>query len=436
MEAPKTHHGWLTHPIRYSALLALVFLAGPGSIQGLAMLLAQAGEVAGLPYLPPQIHALLQAVGFFVLLIWGFLMHGLPGMLGTAQAATRHLRSSMSLLAIGLIGIWVSALTRASVPLTHAAWGLVLLGQFWGTLVILRATFNAQESWLERPFPFLILPLSIMPGTITLAFWQTGLAGPVTGASDLLVFGSVIPVIISMGYRMFSAMLSLRFPRDGWFDAGCLAWGIGAFAKTFGSAGLIAVWVGEVLLLIGAIAFLVGMRVIEPRRITVRSRWQTIDQPLLAHIRSGFVLLAAAPALGLAASLGIVPGGSFHWMDVGRHLATVGFALSVVMGLTQRVYPTFLRRRRSSPAWMWLNFALLHTGLALRLAEPFLPQSAPLVRLSAWFLYAAVLSYALHLARGLTVKSHEPLQPMYSRTRFESEPAQSSDYPTATTKLR
>ena len=96
---------WLTHPVRLSGFTALAVLLGPGSLMGLSMLLAHAGAGGFLPGALPRVHALLQCVGFFLVLIWGFLVHGLPGMLAADPQRTARMRIPMVLTGLGSRGL-------------------------------------------------------------------------------------------------------------------------------------------------------------------------------------------------------------------------------------------------------------------------------------------------------------------------------------------
>lgn len=395
----------LGNPIRMSGLLALLMLIFPGSIQGVLLLLTHAGAAHGLPLVPPQTHAMLQLCGFFMVLIWGFLTHALPGMLGASDLLTHHIRIPVLLLALDVAALWLVQLMGGELLLVHTVYAAGFLVVTGGTALLLLAVARALRSWRARPFPFLIIPLALFPVTWALLWMRAGGVDLPFLPSELLLNGVVVPVILTMSYRMFAPMMGLQLPHPRVFDAAALAWSVGVVMRMASSLHPALPWVSSVFTLVAAAAFVSSLRVFDRSRHDDGSRGAGPHRAVHAYVVAGSIFLVASPLVELCAASGILGGLGFYWGDVARHFIGVGFALLVVMGITQRVLPNMVRGRAPSLPWMWLNLAIVVSGLGLRLGEPFLPGMSSVVMASAGLLYLGVLSFGAHLFRGLVLPS-------------------------------
>lgn len=385
------------NPIRLSGLLGLALLAFPGSLAGFTLLLAYAGHPLPIPPVPAAMHARLQLLGFFLMLIWGFLVHGLPGMLGADPKKTRHVRWWMLLLAAGLALQWAAVFLGwggGSETAGRIVTGVAVLG---GSTVLVLAALQGTHDWKEMPFPILVVSLAVPP--VALGLYEGG-AG--AAASWVLVRGAVVPILVAMGFRLFSAMARLPYPRERAFAIAAAAWMLATLAGALPLPGAEA---PVALVSLGAaMGFVYSLGVWEPRRRIAIDRGQpAADFSVVAHIRIAFGFAVAGLGLNAAVELGLLDEGAYYWNDVARHALTIGFALLIVMGFTQRIFPTFLRGKQASAAWMNVNLVLVTLGVLLRAGEAFLPAASRMVSVSAYLTYAGIASYAAHMLRGMLV---------------------------------
>lgn len=386
------------NPIRVSGLLGLMLLALPGSLAGFALLLSYAGHpLAVVPLVPATLHAQLQLLGFFLMLIWGFLVHGLPGMLGADPQKTRVVTGWMLALAAGLGLQWAAAFFGWGGGAGLAGMLVTAAAVLGGSAVLVLAALRGTHDWKELPFPILVVALAVPP--VALALYQWGSTG---AGSWLLVRGSIVPIVVAMGFRLFSAMVRLPYPRERAFTAAILAWTV---ATLLGAIPLPGTEIPVALLSLGAVAGLIySLGIWEPRRRIAIDRGQpAADFSVVAHVRISFAFWLLGMTVNAALALGLLDAAAYYWNDVARHAMTVGFALLLVMGFTQRIFPTFLRGKQASAGWMNVNLVLVTLGVLLRTGEAFLPAAANVVSVSAALTYAGILSYAAHLLRGMLV---------------------------------
>ncbi len=388
-------------PLRVSGGLAVFFLVAPGSFAGFTLLLAHAGLTGASFQVPASIHAAAQLMGFFILLIWGFLVHGFPGILGSRHETTQGVTARLTVVGAAVLALWLSA--AFGLP----AWtldGALVLGAAASVDITWRFGQTLRFAGRRRrrtPLPFLYLGLLVVPLYWGALFLQLR-GGARLPAADLLLLGAVIPIILSMGYRMLPSLGGFRQPRQRAFVAAAWVWGIGLLA-----------WTGEFFLpldgywarglfAIAAMLFFFSMRMGEPLREGRKRAGDATDRPLRGFVRLGYAWLVVGTMVGFLNSLGALPGIGYYWDDAGRHALALGFALFVTAGITQRTFPTFLRGRAVSQRVAWATCGMLVAGLGLRMfSEPFLPASQPAVGLSAFMLYTGILMYGWNLVYGM-----------------------------------
>ncbi|MEW5850303.1 MAG: NnrS family protein [Myxococcota bacterium] len=401
----------LSNPIRLGGVLGVLFLAGPGSLEGLSLLLVHAQGTPLAPLVSPQLHAVLQLGGFFMLVIWGFLTHALPGMLMADSRRTEAIRGPIVAFAVALMALWVGEAAHASTGILNVLWGAGMAANLWGTWILLGAVRTARRSWRERPHPLLVIPLVLFPVAWAL-LWAGGVGFDVGNAGvELMLLGVVAPIILAMSYRMFSAMMGMQLPRPRWFDAGMLLWSVAVIARVAGAwFPLLRVFSVGVLVVAGVL-IAVALRIFERERVVMLDREARGQRQVMqVHAMVACALLVVSAVVQLLGATGVLPGNPFYWQDAGRHLFAIGFCLILVMGIMQRVFPNFLRGRASSVPWMYANLGLVGAGLCLRLTEPFLPETALVVRVAAWLLYLGVLGFSIHMLRGMFLPALEAPQ--------------------------
>lgn len=93
------------------------------------------------------------------------------------------------------------------------------------------------------------------------------------------------------------------------------------------------------------------------------------------HIKTAFIFLAAAMALGMALALGAVwqlPGWIAYLSPAFFHLIMVGWVTQMIFGIIFWMFPIVTRARpRGNERMGWATYVLLNAGLLLRvLSEP------------------------------------------------------------------
>ncbi len=380
-------------PVRTAAFQALVFLAGPGSFEGAQLLAARAGVAPVLPLVPASTHAFLQLLGGFLTLIFAFLAHGTPHLFGLDLERTARARWAIRgvglLLALELVG----ELTELR-ALVLGARALLVVDTAAFLLLLRAARLPRPHDHWRAPVPILVLALCLVPCGAALWVWEA-LGGPSGLGADLLLYGVVVPIILSMAFQMFGSLLQLPAPSDATFFVALVAWLGGAALRVLGRALPEAAGLHAPLLVVGAVLWLVAMRGLRRRR----------DGPVLATPPSPDLATSAVVAV-----LALVVGGALGaWPrlvgppladDLARHVIALGFALVVTMAVTLRVLPRFCRGRPSSVALALLTLGAVVGALGLRAGEV-VDGGAHALAASALISWLAVLLWAAHLGRGL-----------------------------------
>jgi hypothetical protein len=379
----------------------LFLLVGPGTLAGFSMLLAHAGIALPLQLPQPATHAKIQLVGFFLVLIWGFLVHGLSGMLGADTKHTKRVNPWLAITSIILFALWIAESLGAGHDILRYLNGALLVAITAGSTILVVAGLRGTHRWSEPPFPMLMIPLAVPPPAALLWYLDTPALNAAAG--QFMLWGCITPIILAMGYRMFSSMVRMRFPHERIFSQASLIWGGGVVLLAASTAGapLSSLW-GRIAIAAASLGFLIALRVFEPVRTPDgKAKHVAVDASLRRHIRVGSFFFLASAAIFALSPTELLPGAPFYWDDAARHFLAIGFCLILVSGITQRLFPSFLRARASSARWMDGTLILFAAGVTLRLAEPFLPEAAPWVAASAILLYAGVLGYALQVALPL-----------------------------------
>lgn len=380
-------------PVRTTAVQALLFLAGPGSFEGAQLLAARVGVAPVAPLLSASTHAVLQLVGGFLTLIFGFLAHGVPHLLGFD--AEKALRARLPIRLVGVLllveaiaelAAWPSVALIARVLLVVDV--LVLYG------VLVRSRTPHARSFRRAPLPVLLCALASVPIGLGAWAWE-GAGGPRGVASDLLLYGAVVPVILAMGFQMFASILQLEFPKENLFFVALVVWFVGAGVRVAARVEPALVGLHAPLLVIGALAWIVAMRGLRPRR----GGLLLVSKPGLEMQAS---VLVGAASLVLGGALGALPrvGGGPLADDLARHMVAIGFVLVVTMAVTLRVLPRFCRGRPSSAPLALATLLAVALSLVLR-AAALIDAFAVAAALSGLLAWIAVIIWALHLARGL-----------------------------------
>ncbi len=248
----------------------------------------------------------------------------------------------------------------------------------------------------------------------------------------LVTLGWISGSILGAFYIVAPLALGMPF-RAGWRDRAAF----GAFAS--GVAGMVAhFWIGEYsgmawsALLVTAAMLHVGVRA----GLGLRSA--PVPWPITLHIGLAFVNVLAAAALGVVVGLNRL----FGWIDwapiasafAHAHLAAVGWALMMVIGLSYRLVPMILPARMpagnrlaasavlleigvvglvislvAGPGWTWLAALVIVAGIAcfvsiirsiVRHRRP-APAALPKPDWATWQTHAAFVWLLVAAAAGL-----------------------------------
>lgn len=391
-------------PLRVAVTIAIFFLVVPGSGEGAALLWTFGQGVPPVPLIAPSTHAMLQLAGGFMTLIWSFLALGVPHLLDLDMRRARRIVAPILVVAAGLAATFFAE-RAGHAPAVIAARSLGVVGALLG-LAVLVAARVPRRPWrrlvVEAPLPGLVLALTLYPvGWGLYALEPSGMVRAGTGA-EIVLFCVVVPVVMAMGWKMFSAMLQIEAGHAPSFFVGLGSWLCGGalivVARVWPATHTAALALAAPLLLLGAAAWLRSLRYLR-RRSGGLVLVATAGPELRLHAIVAVVMLVGSPFVFLAAALTSRPG----LLDVARHLVGVGFVLVVTMGVTLRALPRFCRGRPSSPGVGIATLALLVLGVVLRAGRGFpdVAGSAVLVRTSAVVTLAAVVVWGLHLLRGL-----------------------------------
>lgn len=387
--------------LRIAALIAVFFIVAPGSLFGASMLWVLGGGTTVVPLVPSSTHALLQLAGGFMTLIWGFLAFGVPHLLGLDALRARRVLGGMILVATALV-VDVVALLAGQMLLDTIARFVGVAGALAGTIAFARARarhapLQTHPTLRAMPVPFLAGALALYPlAWLGYALEPFG-SVPTGAAGDAMLFLCVVPVVLSMGWKMFSAMLQLDAGNPARLAVALSSWLIG------GGFVVLARWLPSLaayaapFLLVGALGWLVSLHGLRRRRGGL-ALMATAGPELRVHVVIGAAALVLSPILWMTGALTE----RFAFYDLARHTLALGFVLVITTGVTLRALPRFCRGRPSSPRFALVGLGVLMTGLLLRggrvLDDAFGPE---LVRASAALTLAAVVLWGAHLVRGL-----------------------------------
>ena len=189
------------------------------------------------------------------------------------------------------------------------------------------------------------------------------LAPHVAGVTHLFTLGWLTTIIFGALYQLLPGALGapIRWPRVAhasfWTfapGAGLFACGVAQSSTPLHHAGLALVAIGIVLALINIISSLRRSRVRDETwvamalAVTFLASTFGLGVVLLHNLQTGF--LAAARVRVLATHL---------------HVALVGWALMMIVGVSHRLLPMFLQARSADTRWTRRALALLASGLVL-----------------------------------------------------------------------
>jgi hypothetical protein len=188
---------------------------------------------------------------------------------------------------------------------------------------------------------------------------------------DLQIHGLAMMMIFGVSLRYFPAILgtaqpSLTVARRLWLPlnlaiAGEVV-GFVMFMRTKAAPWAVLMGAATVVLAAAATAYVINLRVLRPVADADRS---------VKFLRASHVWLIVSLAMLVAAPLyfrATGAGFSHAWYGAMRHAMTVGFISLSIMGVAAKVVPTLAGIHTRQLGDLWVPFALVNAGCALRVA--------------------------------------------------------------------
>lgn len=202
--------------------------------------------------------------------------------------------------------------------------------------------------------------LALRPGELGGFFYHPKMLAVV----HLVTLGWISSSIL--GYFHLVAPIALRtVPRAGWTD-----W-VAYAAVVIGVSGLVAhFWIDEYSGMVwSAGTLLIGLSIVAVRA-TGALAGARVQTGVKLHVMLAFVNLLAAGVLGMLIGLEkqlvhVLPGYMLHTVYAHAHLAALGWATMMVMGIGYRLFPMVLPAAMPEPGRVWASAVLVQAGLAV-----------------------------------------------------------------------
>ncbi|HUI84382.1 MAG TPA: NnrS family protein [Candidatus Binatia bacterium] len=201
----------------------------------------------------------------------------------------------------------------------------------------------------------------------------------------LAAWGFMVPFVWGFSAKWLPIFLGSRSPDDRLLLA---AVAVHMSAVALGLAGLFRVT--SALIVVSVLLAVCSLRIFSPPERPAKTKGIHGSFPFF--VRSAYVWLAAAAALGLWAASSSNPAGIW---GASRHALTVGFISTMVFCIGQRVLPAFSGMRLLfSPRLMFAGLLLLGVGCLLRVTSEVLAYQEIAPAAWAWLPRSAVLELA------------------------------------------
>ncbi len=405
-----------------------------GAVWGVAVFLSL---LPGRDFFQTFAHAHLLVFGFVGMFVMGFAYQAFPRFRYTSLQNPRWAEMSFSLMLAGVI-LHTTALTLASiVPFLHP------LGVMSGLLELVAVTMfvavifqTAQQSprpfSLRKPFAgdyFIVTALFmfwLQAALSPVLFWALVTAPPGPALVELIAtwlgafrevqfIGFALMMIIGVSLRMIPPAYGLsatqNMPR---------VTRISHFIYALLLTSFLLVAVGKVLMHkmdaplfgIGVQAGYLGLLVVGVMTATTLGVFGKATDPdrSLKFVRAAFVwLLVSLMMLNLMRTYNkyysAATGDMFShaYFNGSRHALTVGFIVMMVMGVTSKIVPTLRGRDTHRLNALWLPFALIVVGNAMRVSAEVITDFTPrvffLTGIGSVFVFVAMLTWGIDLWR-------------------------------------
>lgn len=405
-----------------------------GAVWGVAVLLSL---LPGRDFFQTFAHAHLLVFGFVGMFVMGFAYQAFPRFRYTSLQNPRWAERSFYLMLAGVVLHTTALMLAGVVPFLHP------LGVMSGLLELVAATMfvtvifqTAQQS--PRPFslrqPFAedyfivtaLLMFWLQAALSPVLFWALVTAPPGPALVELIAtwlgpfrevqfIGFALMMILGVSLRILPPAYGLSALRD---MPRLLRRSRFIYALLLASFLLVAV--GKVLMHktdvplfgIGVQVGYLGLLLVGVMTATTLGVFGKATDPdrSLKFVRAAFVWwLAALVMLNLMRTYNryysAVTGDLFShaYFNASRHAFTVGFIVMMVMGVTSKVVPTLRGRDVRRLNTLWLPFALINVGNAMRVSaeviSDFIPRVFFLTSLGSAFVFVAMLTWGIDLWR-------------------------------------
>lgn len=422
--------GWRAHPsllarphyLLLRTSLALALSGGFGL--GLYLVLGLAFEFPLPPMTPAlmQVHGQVQAMGFIALFIMAVGVQLFPRFHGSTLDRPELVSFGGLLLAGGIV------LRAASQPATPAAWrsvalvaagGLELAGVLLAVYAFSRVIKRGGENRRPRGARLLLpatLGLSLLMALLlNLAISVQLAVGPSIAPFrqneallHLQLWGFAGTMVLVVAGRLYPQFLMLQPTRDRLFAPALALWAAGSLgvplawllaadlplARPLMAAGQLA----------GAALYAYALRLYEPPAHASPMPHITGPTRRWVRVAFGFLLVAAALQVGVAAADAFGRSGGLTALSAARHALAQGFLMPVIVLMGARLLPGYasamVRRPRLLAGLLWTLFA----GAALRSSAELLggygPIAGPLAALGGALGAAAFTVFAVGVWRA------------------------------------
>lgn len=385
-----------------------------------------------------QAHGQAQLWGFVGLFIMGVAYHAVPRFRGVrlSGAALRLAALSFWLTLAGVLlrlaflavpGRWAYPVLAASALLL--ALGAACFG--WAVMGTLRRGQHSElyEDYLAAGVAW--LAVAALHQAVAAAYLWAADSRVLPAQLDeplLTVFllGFVLLTVLGVSARTLPVFLGLRASRPALLRAALwlLSPGVAAVALALGLPDgvtpALSRWLllaGQTLVLAGVLAFVAGLRLLEPRASRVPDlAAQNIPRSFQSFIRVAYVWLLVAAAIWAFLALRAVAFGQGTLMtesSAGRHALALGFVTLMVIGMATRIVPVF----RGSPlfsasmqqAAFWLVLASVTLRVAVELGWGYGSRLDPLLSASGVLGFLGMALFAANV--WLTLEGRTLLRP-------------------------
>jgi hypothetical protein len=421
---------WIYRPFFQAGILVVLTLgAAWGAYLLLRIGLNGSFRAAGLHEVNAHGHA--QIFGWVGLFVMGFAYQAFPRFKHTTLVCPWLALASLGLMLAGITGRSVAEPLAATWPVVGSlavacSWvEVAAIGLF---VALILATWRASGKPLVFYDYYILTSLGwfILQAIGEAVYLAATLAAPDRASlldlvqtwqgalREMQIHGFALLMILGVSQRIFHNFYGFRKPHVGLSLIALVALNLavagevaGLVLMRSGGHGWAGVWYGSVLVLAGAVAALVwDWRIFSATRETDRSlkflraayAWLLVALGMLVLVPVyQFVVLPWMAPGGEARQLGF----SHAYYGAIRHAITVGFVSLMIVGVAAKVVPTLNGLDVHALTRLWVPFALLNTGCALRVVAQtltdFTPGAYPVAGVSGLLEVCGLALWGVHL---------------------------------------